>query len=130
MRGVPILGKYMCLLHDATRGFGKRVNWSLYSEYEYLGVDIGSLREPSWQPPTDVARESFARAFGVSPQRQVEIESRLVCKPSYDWQPTEPLSLLVEEELALAGPGPCEIYLAGPPVVMGHAAEEGVGYDW
>jgi len=130
MRGVPILGRYMCLLHDATRHAGKRVNWSLYSEYEYMGVDIGSLGEPSWEPPTEVARLSFERAFGVSPLRQVEIEGRLVCKPNYDWQATEPTSLPVAEELALSGPGPCEIYLARLPVVLGHAAEEGVGYDW
>jgi len=109
---------------------GKRVNWSLYSEYEYMGVDIGSLGEPSWEPPTEVARLSFERAFGVSPQRQVEIEARLVCKPNYDWQATEPTSWPVAEELALSGPGPCEIYLAHLPVVLGHAAEEGVGYDW
>lgn len=74
-REVPILWRWAEILIANTSARGlERVD---ISDYSYLGVPRSVLDGVEIVRPTVVSRSSFARAFGVSPAEQVELEGRL-----------------------------------------------------
>lgn len=79
-RGVPILGSWAESLRQATET-QRRINWDLYPDYQVLGVSPSQAQQATFIAPTWGARESFARAFGVTPDEQLEIERRLFAEP-------------------------------------------------
>jgi len=79
--GVPIIGYWAEVLRRATVG-ARAVDAAFYRDYQALGVRTEQLREDVFEEPTDEARRSFSRAFGVAPDVQVLLESQLKC-PSF-----------------------------------------------
>lgn len=79
-RGVPIIGRWAESLRQATQSDVTRVLDHL-RDYQVLGVDLSALGSGrgAYVEPCAVARESFARAFGVSVERQLRLESELGC---------------------------------------------------
>jgi hypothetical protein len=75
-RGVPILGKWAETLLTRTE-IGRSVRMEPHRDYQVLGVRFEGLEAGQYRPPTREARETFARAFGVEPELQVEIEAWL-----------------------------------------------------
>lgn len=79
-RAVPLLQAYAIELYRAA-AFRGSVREHPFSEYMYIGA---SLRwEPEDTPVHPLTRESFYKAFGVSPAEQVRLERGLRC-PSPD----------------------------------------------
>jgi len=73
--GVPILWAYAENLRRRTQ---RKFDGTLrgVSDYEWLGVDLSRLGSGA-RAPTALARSSFSRAFGVSPEEQMAIEDML-----------------------------------------------------
>jgi hypothetical protein len=103
-KGVPIIGKWASTLEEATRT-GKREQLHLLRDYQAMGVCLDRIESARYVEPTAGCRESFARAFGVTPEEQIQYEKRLI-RPSFvEWgKPiTVPYALLDDLlELAVA----------------------------
>jgi hypothetical protein len=86
-RDVPILGKWSERLCSTLEG-DFRVSTKMaphLRDYEYLGVPVGTLTRRKYCAPSTVARESFARAFGVAPEDQELLEALLdSSSPSFE----------------------------------------------
>lgn len=76
--GVPILGVWAASLLSWARD-AKVLSFEKFRDYSMLGVSESAYHEPVSREITVEARESFSRAFGLSPSQQVEIESALRC---------------------------------------------------
>lgn len=72
-RGVPILGRWAESLRQVTQGSLTGVLQHL-RDYEVLGVTLSDLDRVVYEEPSMLARESFHRAFGVSPAEQLRLE--------------------------------------------------------
>lgn len=108
--GVPILGVWAEKLRRATVG-GRPVGAAFYRDYEYLGVRVDALREDVFEEPTDEARLSFSRAFGVAPDVQVLLEEQLEVPPfGGPWQVVAPPT---RTNWFWAEPGLVDGYLSG-----------------
>lgn len=88
--GIPVAQAYAARLIQLTDGT-RAVDDSFYRDYEVLGVEVGRRGEAKFREPTTLARESFARAFGLEPQEQLLLERRLgeASLRCDDWQPEE-----------------------------------------
>jgi hypothetical protein len=75
-RGVPILGRWAESLRAATE-LGRPVRLHPHRDYQALGVDLERVHLATYEEPVVEARLSFFRAFGVTPDEQRHIESRL-----------------------------------------------------
>jgi hypothetical protein len=74
--GVPVIGNLARTLFRATESY-RAVEGSFYRDYGYLGVELASLEMAKFVEPAPIARESFARAFGVSIPEQLQLERDL-----------------------------------------------------
>jgi len=74
---VPILWKWATSLMEATRSGAAPLPLDRYPDYKFRGVTAASYAKAEVLPPCEVGRASFFRAFGVSPETQVAVESRL-----------------------------------------------------
>lgn len=89
---VPIVGKWADILRKHTET-GRRVQADMYMDYVYLGVDLARVEEARFKEASAEARESFSRAFGVTPDEQVALEGALQPPVFPDaWLPEEPLT--------------------------------------
>lgn len=88
--GVPVAQALARSLVRATEGV-KAVDDSLYRDYAQLGVDVAARVSARYREPSQLARESFARAFGVTPDEQVSIERALTFQTLSlsGWRPEE-----------------------------------------
>lgn len=75
--GVPILWRWATSLMEATASGTAPLPLDRYPDYKYRGVTVGQYSDPGVSAPSEVSRASFARAFGISPETQVAVESRL-----------------------------------------------------
>lgn len=75
--GVPLLQRWCELLLSATEGFD-HASADFYRDYLEMGA---TLSESVHSSPVDITtRESFYRAFGVSPPDQLLVERSLTCE--------------------------------------------------
>jgi hypothetical protein len=88
--GVPVAQTLARSLVHSTEGV-KDVDDSLYMDYAQLGVDVAARGSAVYREPSQLARESFARAFGVTPDEQVSIERALTFRTLSvsEWRPEE-----------------------------------------
>lgn len=82
--GVPVLSAWSNQLLSLTESV-RRVRWDALRDYQYLGVDFGGTGSRAREPDL-FSRQSFHRAFGVTPDEQVQLEGgmsqvRLVVEP-------------------------------------------------
>lgn len=74
-RGVPILWKWASKLRELAES-NRDVRFHPHVHYQMLGVDLSRVRADAVvEGPSVQARESFFRAFGVSPEEQIRLES-------------------------------------------------------
>lgn len=88
--GLPIVQYFADRLLSITGPSGP-LQEQVQRAYQVRGVDIGTLRDAKFKEPTSIARRSFERAFGTSPEEQLLIEERLgkVVLPQDDWAPED-----------------------------------------
>nr|UYZ32451.1 RNA-dependent RNA polymerase [Alternaria dianthicola umbra-like virus 1] len=69
----------------------KAVGDSFYRDYEVMGVSLGDRHKSRFVEPTMTCRESFARAFGLEPDQQLQLERDLegLTIDVGPWQPEE-----------------------------------------
>lgn len=107
-RGLPILQRWCEVVLEATEGARELSFEQWYRDYQALGV-VGWGSSVA-EVVRDSTRESFSRAFGISPSDQRIVEDSLswsgVLAP---WAPTESPTLANWE---FVDPGLCENYLA------------------
>lgn len=73
--GVPVLWAYANHLLDVTSGVGNRVVERLV-DYQYLGVRLDGVGSGTrCAAPSEGARESFSRAYGITATEQLDLES-------------------------------------------------------
>jgi len=70
--GVPVLGAWANRLLLLTEGV-HRVRWDALRDYQVLGVDFAKVGSRA-RSPDPFSRQSFHRAFGVTPDEQVQLE--------------------------------------------------------
>jgi hypothetical protein len=90
-RGLPVLSVWAHRLLASTEDVG-RIALNTLSDYQHLGVRLDRLEQsPLFSEPTMACRESFSRAFGVSPDEQVALEASLGSRPALSgaWSPRE-----------------------------------------
>jgi len=73
-RGVPILGRWAETLRAQTKGDGK-VRLHPHRDYQVMGVDLERVQSARYEEPSDIARLSFEKAFGIGPDQQRFIEA-------------------------------------------------------
>lgn len=100
-RGVPILWAWANALRIATAS--RKVPVPHLLQYQVLGVDLDGVGSVVAEAPSVVARESFARAFGVCPEDQIALESSFTFGNLSRWFPVEFSSLrfALEPELGM-----------------------------
>lgn len=74
--GLPIVQNLAARLLSITDASKPRQEQVL-REYQARGVDLDTLHKTRFVEPTDIARRSYERAFGVTPERQLLIEKHL-----------------------------------------------------
>lgn len=74
--GVPVAQAFAARLLHVTEG-EKAVDDHFYRDYEALGVELARREQAKFKEPTNCARLSFARAFGLEPDAQLQLESDL-----------------------------------------------------
>jgi len=75
--GVPVLWAYAEAILRATDDVG-RVRMFPHMDYEAFGLDVWNLTRGQPSPVHSAARESFCRAFGVTPEDQILYEGILL----------------------------------------------------
>lgn len=85
---VPILWAYANRLLSLTESV-TTVRWHPHRDYEVLGVRFACLGSRA-REPDEFARQSFSRAFGVTPDEQVQLE-RLMLRGQVFVEPALPL---------------------------------------
>lgn len=89
-RGVPIVWKYAKLLLAATEG-SEPLPLDRYPEYKERGVVEGAYSNPRIVEPTELARESYSRAWDTPISLQEKVESVMgLGALSSTWTPAEP----------------------------------------
>lgn len=88
--GVPVIQAFAESIRAQTES-EKAVDASFYRDYAMLGVEVESRGRARFREPTICARMSFYRAFGVTPERQFELERALFdsALDVGDWSPEE-----------------------------------------
>lgn len=102
--GVPVAQALARRLLELTEG-ERAVQEDMYRDYQALGLDIAVARNSRFVEPTNLARESFRRAFGLTPEEQLGLEKGLgeLVIDITCWQPEDsPWSF---DDLLLSRPG-------------------------
>jgi len=76
-RGLPVLQAWSSRLFARTKSL-RAVDASFYRDYQVLGVDVDQLVEPVAEEVQAETRVSFERAFGLSPEAQLQLENSFV----------------------------------------------------